>query len=34
MGASVRVETVPEAGHVLMFDRPDALVRAVAERPA
>ncbi|MFD9544746.1 alpha/beta fold hydrolase [Streptomyces sp. NPDC060022] len=34
MAAGVRVETVPEAGHVLMFDRPDALVRAIAERPA
>ncbi|MET7365803.1 alpha/beta hydrolase [Streptomyces sp. NPDC005566] len=33
MAAGVRVETVPKAGHVLMFDRPDALVRAVAGRP-
>lgn len=32
MASGVRVETVPKAGHVLMFDRPDALVRAVAER--
>lgn len=32
MAAGVRVESVPEAGHTLMFDRPDALVRAVAAR--
>ncbi|MFD4029606.1 alpha/beta fold hydrolase [Streptomyces sp. NPDC058637] len=32
--AGVRVETVPDAGHNVMFDRPDALVRAIAARPA
>ncbi|MEU1126424.1 alpha/beta hydrolase [Streptomyces sp. NPDC005899] len=31
--AGVRVETVPGAGHTLMFDRPDAFVRAVAGSP-
>lgn len=32
--AGVMVETVPDAGHNVMLDRPDALVRAVAARPA
>ncbi|GAA2960058.1 MULTISPECIES: alpha/beta hydrolase [Streptomycetaceae] len=32
IAAGVLVETVPEAGHTLMFDRPDALVRAIAAR--
>ncbi|MGW8887534.1 alpha/beta fold hydrolase [Streptomyces sp. NPDC055749] len=32
MASGVRVLTVPGAGHNIMFDRPDALVGAIAER--
>ncbi|SEN83497.1 Pimeloyl-ACP methyl ester carboxylesterase [Actinacidiphila rubida] len=32
--AGVEIVTVPDAGHCMMFDNPDAYVRAIAGRPA
>ncbi|MFD3658467.1 alpha/beta fold hydrolase [Streptomyces sp. NPDC058620] len=34
MDSGVRVLTIPGAGHCIMFDRPDALVSAIAARSA